>query len=138
MRLVRSGLRLFVGLSFLALPTATSLIRPAAAAATARPEAAIRARKASPLDHLAGPGESRPRLAVSRRIGFPQTEVRRADRHGACARVGPRLLASKVRQTPLVSKQPDGRKKRISLRLKKHLLGLTLHPGFEKNGYLFI
>ena len=32
MRLVRSGLRLFVGLSFLALPTATSVIRPAAAA----------------------------------------------------------------------------------------------------------
>ena len=32
MRLVRSGLRLFVGLSFLTLPTATSLIRPAAAA----------------------------------------------------------------------------------------------------------
>jgi uncharacterized repeat protein (TIGR03806 family) len=139
MRLVRSGLRLFVGLSFLALPTATSLIRPAAAAdKSPDPKRPYGLEKRVLWTTSRVQGSPDPASPFHTESAFPKLKF---DEPIAMAHApGSDRVYLLQRFGKLLSfpNNPTVEKNELVLDVKKEVLGLTLHPGFEKNGYVFI
>ena len=139
MRLVRSGLRLLVGLSFLALPTATSLIRPAAAAdKSPDPKRPYGLEKRVLWTTSRVQGSPDPASPFHTEPAFPKLKF---DEPIAMAHApGSDRVFVLQRFGKLLSfpNDPTVEKTELVLDVKKEVLGLALHPEFEKNGYVFI